>query len=249
MTTYADRFFAKREARVVASAAALVPRLVELLAPRTVVDIGCANGLWLEAFRNCGVKVARGIDGPWVPRTRLRIPAADLRTIDLAQCPLPFQLGPAGEHFDVLVCLELLEHLPTARADALVEAMCSLSDTLLVSVAVPHQGGRGHVNEQWPDYWHERFRARGFVACDFLRFAFWNDARIAPWYRQNLIGYFRGQVPQHIREFAALHAQKLVDTPLPLCHPGVFSYKLGHLRWKVKHPLAAVLAKLRERWA
>lgn len=245
MKRYSSQFFARREKRVTDSAAALVPRLVELLAPRSVIDIGCANGLWLKAFRDCGVAVARGVDGPWVPREQLRIPAADFLTLDLQRCPLPYQLAEAGQRHDLLMCLELLEHLPAPRADALVEAMCRLSDTLLVSVAVPHQGGTGHVNEQWPGYWRERFAAQGFVACDFIRYACWTDARIAPWYRQNLIGYFRGEVPQHIRDFAALHVQQLVDEPLPLCHPGVFSYKLGRLRWKLRHPLAAALEKLR----
>ncbi len=244
MKLYDNGFFMRRETRVVASARALVPRLVELFAPRSVIDIGCANGLWLEAFRENGVKAARGIDGPWVPRDQLRIPAEDFITIDLQHCPLPYRLGATGERHDVLLCLELLEHLPAPRADALVAAMCALSDTLLVSVAVPQQGGRGHVNEQWPDHWRERFAAQGFVACDFIRFACWNDARIAPWYRQNLIGYFRGAVPPHIRDFARLHAERLIDEPMPLCHPGVFSYKLGRARWKMRHPQAA-LAKLR----
>jgi hypothetical protein len=237
MRLYSRRFFARRQQRVSVSAAALVPRIVELLAPASVIDIGCANGLWLEAFGHAGVGRLRGVDGPWVPRDTLRV--RDFHTLDLAQCPLPYHLGEAEERFDLLVCFELLEHLPAARADALIDAMCRLSDRLLVSAAVPHQGGTGHVNEQWPSHWVQRFAARGFVACDFLRPGIWNDERIAPWYRQNLIGYFRGQVPQAVREFALQQAARLVDEPLPLCHPGVFSYKLGKLRATVRNPLRA----------
>jgi hypothetical protein len=245
---YSGGFYARREARVSASAAALVPRLVELLGPRSVIDIGCANGLWLEAFSRCGVELVRGIDGPWVPRESLRIPAAAFSTLDFGRCALPYPLGGTGEHFDMLLCLELLEHLPPDRADALVEAMCALSDALIVSAAVPHQGGTGHVNEQWPDHWRGLFAARGFVACDFLRIACWDDERIAPWYRQNIVGYFRGAVPPHIHAFASEQALRLVDQPLALCHPGVFSYKLGKWRGTLRNPLKAGIARLRRRW-
>lgn len=239
MRLYSRRFFARRELRVSTSAAALVPVIVELLHPRSVIDVGCANGLWLEAFAQAGVKRLRGIDGPWVPREALRVREEEFRTLDLARCPLPYRLGAPEERFDLLVSFELLEHLPPTRAHALVAAMCAMSDTLLVSAAVPHQGGTGHVNERWPGHWVERFTAQGFVACDFLRPAIWNDERIAPWYRQNVIGYFRGQVPKAVREFALGHAARLVDEPLPLCHPGVFSYKLGKLRATVRNPLRA----------
>lgn len=241
MRLYSSRFYARREARVAASAAALVPRLVELLAPRSVIDIGCANGLWLEAFSDCGVEQLRGIDGPWVPREKLRLPAAAFATLDLGRCALPYQLAASGERFDMLLCLELLEHLPADRADALLDALCALSDTLVVSAAVPHQGGTGHVNEQWPGYWRERFAARGYVACDFLRIACWDDERIAPWYRQNIVGYFRGGVPPGVHAFASAQVRRLVDEPLALCHPGVFSYKLGKLRGTLRHPLRALI--------
>jgi hypothetical protein len=249
LSLYSRRFYARRQARVQASAAALVPRIVELLRPESIIDIGCANGLWLEAFNRSGVTHLRGVDGPWVAADSFRSPAGAFRKLDLAQCPLPYLLGEPGERFDLLVSFELLEHLPAARADALVEAMCAMSDILLVSAAVPHQGGTGHINEQWPDHWISRFAARGFVACDFLRLAIWNDERIAPWYRQNIIGYFRGQVPQVVRDFAARHAARLVDEPLPLCHPGVFSYKLGKLRAGVRNPLRAGISALKERLA
>lgn len=246
MSSYSKRFFTKREQRVTASAEALVPQVIELLQPKSVIDIGCANGLWLEAFAKRGVRV-RGVDGPWVPQDNLHIPRDDFRMLNLASAPLPYQLAEPGERFDLLVSFELLEHLPAVRADAMIEAMCRLSDTLLVSVAVPHQGGTGHINEQWPDFWVERFAARGFVAYDFLRFALWTDERIAPWYRQNVIGYFRNGVPDVVRDYFTRSISTLAERPLPLCHPGVFSYKLGKLRNTVRNPLGALAASFKVR--
>jgi len=40
------------------------PELVELLAPRSVADIGCGTGAWLAAFKNMTCKNI-WLDGPW----------------------------------------------------------------------------------------------------------------------------------------------------------------------------------------
>jgi hypothetical protein len=245
--SYSPDFYTRREARVARSADALVPEVVKLLRPRSVVDIGCANGLWLRSFAENGVELTRGVDGPWVPRNKLRIAQESFAEYDLGKASLPYAPPLPETRYDLLISFELLEHLPGDRADALVDLMCSLSDTLLVSAAVPHQGGTGHVNEQWPDYWGARFSERGFVACDFLRPAVWNDERVAPWYRQNVIGYFRGGVPAHVREFARSHVDRLIDEPLPLCHPGVFSYKLGKMHSWLANPARMALREWKRR--
>lgn len=249
MTRYTKRFYDRRETRIIRSADALVPLVTSLLQPRSVIDIGCANGIWLDAFQRHGVKHVIGIDGPWVPRDRLLIDEDRFVTCDLGKAPLPYHLELPRKRYDMLLSLELLEHLVDDRADAMVDLMCSLSDVLIVSAAVPHQGGTGHVNEQWPDHWVSRFASRGYLACDFLRFACWTDDRIAPWYRQNVIGYFRGDVPEQIGAFAKRSLERMIEHPLPLCHPGVFSYKLGKLRSWIRNPLAMGLRELRRRTA
>lgn len=249
MTKYTTRFYDRREARITRSAEALVPLVTSLIQPKSVIDIGCANGIWLEAFQRNGVERAIGVDGPWVPRDRLRVGQDQFVPCDLGTAPLPFQVDLPQERFDMLLSLELLEHVSGERADALVDLMCALSDVLIVSAAVPHQGGTGHVNEQWPDHWISRFAARGYVACDFLRPACWTDERIAPWYRQNVIGYFKGGVPEQVTAFARRSLERMIDNPLPLCHPGVFSYKLGKMRSWVKNPLAMGLRQLKARYA
>src|SRR5579871_1000019 len=44
------------------SASRVVPRIIELFAPRSVVDVGCGLGTWLETFRTHGVEELLGID-------------------------------------------------------------------------------------------------------------------------------------------------------------------------------------------
>lgn len=190
MKFYTRKFYDRRAERAARSADALVPIVAGLLPVRSVVDVGCGDGTWLRSFSEHGATEVHGIDGPWVPETSLRVAAEHFSRFDLGSAPIPYQPPLAARRrFDLAISFELLEHLEEERAEALVDLLCGLSDTLLVSAAAPHQGGTRHVNEQWPDYWAKRFEQRGYKAFDFLRYAIWDDERIAPWYRQNIIGY------------------------------------------------------------
>lgn len=90
--------------------------------------------------------------------------------------------------------LEVAEHLPETSADEFVAGICRLGPAICVSAAIPHQGGTGHRNEQWPGYWATRFRERGFVAVDCLRRQVWCDPTVEWWYAQNTIIYVRPEV-------------------------------------------------------
>jgi hypothetical protein len=89
---------------------------------------------------------------------------------------------------DVVICLEVAEHLPRDKADYLVDFLTKASKSLIVfSAAMPRQGGTGHVNEQWLDYWIDRFNMRGWAADGSFRWEIWDDPRVEPWYKQNLM--------------------------------------------------------------
>src|SRR5262249_37086301 len=57
--------------------------------------------------------------------------------------------------------------------------------------AAPFQGGRHHVNEQWPGYWCRLFAERGYVPVDCLRRRLWDDDRVEWWYAQNMLLFAR----------------------------------------------------------
>jgi hypothetical protein len=61
----------------------------------------------------------------------------------------------------------------------------------LFGAAVPGQGGWSHINEQWPEYWAAKFRARGLVAADCIRPRFWEDPQVDYWYPQNTVLYIQ----------------------------------------------------------
>lgn len=154
------------------SAVVLADLIVREFDPASVIDVGCGENWLAKSLLELEVD-AFGVDGDMV--------GAD-RTVDLASPPYP-KLGP----FDVATCLEVAEHVDQAHADELVGWLCSLAPIVVFSAAVPGQGGDHHVNEQWPAYWAARFKARGYNGTGVLREQIWDDDRVEPWYRQNLL--------------------------------------------------------------
>ena len=71
---YDDRFFIARHASSRESAEEIVPLLVDMIRPRSVIDVGCAIGEWLQVFIEHGVDDVRGIDGDYVKEEALLIP-------------------------------------------------------------------------------------------------------------------------------------------------------------------------------
>jgi hypothetical protein len=141
--------------------------------------VGCGIGTWLSACKELGATDVLGIDGAYLEPSLLMIDKNCFLPHDLTK-PLNLQ-----KRFDLAISLEVAEHLPESCADVFVATLCSLSDAVLFSAAVPGQGGTGHLNEQWPDYWGTRFRKKGFRMIDCIRTEIWEDDSVAPWYRQN----------------------------------------------------------------
>ncbi|MFC1840654.1 hypothetical protein ACFL1N_13820 [Thermodesulfobacteriota bacterium] len=89
--------------------------------------------------------------------------------------------------FDLAVCLEVVEHLKESSADCIVKNLTSLSDIIVFSASIPGQkGGQYHVNEQWPDYWIEKFKKYGYSFHDVFRPILWDNKKISRWYKQNM---------------------------------------------------------------
>lgn len=160
-----------------------MPLVVDLVSPRSVVDVGCGSGVWLEAFLEAGIDDICGIDGPWVEPSRLLFPPEFFRAHDLTQ---PIDLE---RRFDLAVSLEVGEHLPPDAAPELVASLTRAAPIVLFSAAIPGQRGAEHVNEQWPEYWVELFSQSGYVAVDAVRPEIWDDPNVAACYAQNTAIY------------------------------------------------------------
>ena len=60
---------------------------------------------------------------------------------------------------------------------------------VLFSAAIPLQEGIDHQNEQWPEYWAERFEREGYSVLDPLRKKIWQNKNVEFWYIQNILLY------------------------------------------------------------
>ena len=181
------------------SARLVVPIVMRLVRLGSVLDVGCGWGSWLKAFQEHGVSVVRGFDGSWADQDRLLIDKRNFRTVDLTE---PFE---PGDRFDLAVCLEVAEHLPERAASRLIQTLTRAAPLVLFSAAIPGQGGHGHINEQWPEYWAMLYREHGFRRLDPIRRHVWQDDRIEWWYRQNLYLFASDEA---IRNSVALRAEE-----------------------------------------
>jgi SAM-dependent methyltransferase len=181
MHQYDAIFYDYINAGAVRSADVIIGMLKTVLQPKSVVDFGSGEGAWLHAWRKHGVSDVFGIDGAYVSKDRLLIPAEHFKAVDLGT---PISLG---RKFDFVESLEVAEHLPPDRAETFVDSLVRHGSCVLFSAAPPGQGGENHVNEKPWEYWRDLFARRGYAAFDWLRPRLRGRMDVELWYRYNPI--------------------------------------------------------------
>src|SRR5437588_1473336 len=162
------------------SAQVIVPLVPDLVRPRSVIDVGCALGTWLAVFKEHGVEDIWGVDCEQVDSSLLETPEDRFTALDLER---PLQMK---RRFDLVLSLEVAEHLPGSCAEDFVSSLTELGPVVLFSAAAPFQGGNHHLNEQWPEYWAELFQERNYLPVDCLRRKIWQNESVDWWYAQNI---------------------------------------------------------------
>jgi SAM-dependent methyltransferase len=148
--------------------------------PRSLLDVGCGPGTWIRAAMDYLVPELYGVDGVELSQEELLFPRALFRRLDLTK------RWDLGRRFDMVLCLEVAEHLAPDSGATLVKMLTMHSDLVVFSGACPGQGGQHHVNCRWPEYWQGLFNSEGYVCDDAIRWIMWNVDSIEPWYRQNI---------------------------------------------------------------
>lgn len=143
--------------------------LVREIRARSVLDVGCAMGFLVEALRDRGVE-AFGLDvSPYA--------IAQVREDVKAHCWVASVTEPLPRKYDLIVCIEVLEHLSRAEAEVAIERMCDATDDILFSSTPRDYGEETHVNVRPPEYWAALFAERSFIRdVDFNGAAF-----LSPW--------------------------------------------------------------------
>jgi len=196
----------------------IVPILIKFLQPNSVIDVGCGIGTWLSVFQDFGVQDILGIDGEYVDKNLLQshIDASKFIAHDLTQ---QFKVD---KKFDLVISLEVAEHLPEQAADTFVKTLVSLGDYIIFSASIPYQGGEGHINEQWPTYWSAKFQQYGFDMYDCIRFIFWSNTDVSWWYKQNI--FFVVKTGKQLPDIP------LSTKPLHLVHPELYNQKMNYVQ-------------------
>jgi len=135
--------------------AAIADRIVQSLRPRRVLDAGCACGLLVEALWDRGVE-AYGID---ISAYAIAQARRDIRPY----CTVASLANPFDGRFDLVVCIEVLEHLEPAEAEAALANLCAATDTILFSSTPVDVSEPTHVNVRPVLDWLLRFAAHGFA--------------------------------------------------------------------------------------
>lgn len=180
---YSHDFYDYIDAGSRRSARAVAGLLLPEMNIASLLDVGAGHGAWAAEWLAAGVTDVLAVDGDYVARDQLAIPAKSFMAHDLAT-PLDLK-----RKFDLVQTLEVAEHLPHAKADLFVDNLIAHGDVILFSAAVPHQGGEHHVNEQPPEYWRAKFAAHGYAVFDFIRPGLVGAEGVMPWYRFNSYVY------------------------------------------------------------
>ncbi len=156
----------------------IADRIVSDIQPKTVLDAGCAMGFLVEALRERGVE-AYGIDISEYAIDRVHEDVKEYCWVGSVADPLP-------QSYDLIVCIEVLEHLPPRDAEAAVEILCRHTDDILFSSTPFDFKEVTHFNLQPPEYW-----AKLFAQQRFYRDLEYDASYVVPW----TVRFRKAQIP------------------------------------------------------
>lgn len=182
----------------------MAKRIAEDLHPKTVLDAGCATGHLVAALRDLGVE-AYGVD---ISEYAISVVRDDVRpfcAVGSLTEPLPENLP---KKYDLVVTIEVLEHLDAQAGEKAVKNLCSYADTILFASTPDDFEDPTHVNVQQREYWAKLFAQEGFL----------DDLNYRPTYLTAYASYFKrsdnwlGQVVDYERNIRMTEDRILMDT-------------------------------------
>ena len=187
---YDEDYYAKRKGDPWRSEAQHVGQVVNrYFTPDSVIDFGCAIGAHLEPFYERDVDI-KGVEGNSKAFDHAVVPQDRLQQYDLRD------RYSSKRTYDLVLCLEVAEHIPERYADNLVDTLVEAGETIVMTAATPGQGGTHHVNEQPREYWYKKFESRGYEydskAVSDLRDMI--EVELTDWIPDNLM-VFRQSIP------------------------------------------------------
>ncbi len=208
----------------------IAARIVAEIAPETMLDAGCAMGFLVEKMRSRQVE-AWGVD---ISEYAIQNVHPDIQPF----CWVGSVAEPLPRRYDLIVCIEVLEHLPKSESEKALRNLCSATDDILFSSSPLDYRESTHFNVQPPDYWAELFARQGFFRdVDF------DASFITPWAAR----FRRRQDPLHriVRDYERKYyplwaenaevREQLVALEKSVAHLQPLADEVNKLRAQVRH--------------
>ena len=129
--------------------------LQRAFAPQTVFDAGCARGLLVESFWDRGVE-AHGRD---ISAWAIEHARPDIKGF----CSTGSIAEPIEGHYDLLTCIEVLEHMPEQDALRAITEMARAAPRILFSSSPVDFAEPALCNVRPTQYWLARWADAGFA--------------------------------------------------------------------------------------
>ena len=133
----------------------IADQIVQRIQPKTVLDAGCAMGFLVEALRQRGVE-AYGVD---ISEYAIRNVHPSIQPY----CWTGSVADPFPQRYDLIVSIEVLEHMSQNDALKAVENFSNFSDDVLFSSTPFDYKEATHFNVQPPEIWGELFARHGLL--------------------------------------------------------------------------------------
>ena len=139
----------------------------------------------------------------WVEKSLLRIDETEFELHDLVT---PLQIH---EHFDLVISLEVAEHIPASCAETFIDSITKLGPVVLFSAAIPFQGGTITLKKSGRNTGPKLFSKRGFLLVDCIRKRIWNMDGVAAYFAQNMLFFVK---KEHLK-FLSCIEQRVQERP------------------------------------
>lgn len=146
----------------------IADEIIALFAPTSAYDAGCAKGFLVRALADRGVD-ARG--GDISAFAIAGAPAGLAERLEVKDLTEPF-----NRRYDVISCVEVLEHMAPEDALAAIENVCAATDVVILSTTPDDFAEPTHVNIRQAAGWSQDFGSHGFFRRTDIDASF-----LSPW--------------------------------------------------------------------
>ena len=133
-------------------------KIIATINPTTVLDAGCAMGYLVAALRDRGVE-AYGVD---ISEYAISMVRKDIKPYCFISSLTESLPQGIPNRFDLVVTIEVLEHLCAEDGKKVIENLCNYSDTIIFSSTPDDFTEPTHINVQQREYWSMLFAKNGF---------------------------------------------------------------------------------------